>query len=532
LAIVILINMAENIIHEVTDQLEGLTAQSPAAHNASVFSDVRVEVTGSASRGSVSNAPEDIDEQVSTLSSSDMTDLDEALLEDPTAPANVPQEVSPGTHFINPTAPRVSYHLSASGELTIVEEKQSSKATAAAPEHHPSPPAAFLSFDRVAKGLPPSLPTTPVKSSVQPPSLAVERILGPKQPIPARILELLEEWHEGDPDTEHPAALAGRAPSTWKNFQAFNEDGDECELSVFQITLKFQARRTLTYRIMILHAQNGPEELVVFGTPRPKLAGRLAKGLKGLYLLDWLELEKKGDVRACGLKLWRSADENKILFNPYMFDNAGKCTRLPGPKDIFNPRPSTSTPKKQSDSIEDTEEVESSSSEPVVSPLRSRRQISSSISSKGNKEDEDKTPLASRQSWEETVSPTPTSKTRYEPRSLGSPIEPPHKRRRRTWGSNDGVFAPIRYKLMSDVSDQVRIFNTDDAKIVFQKAREFYKGVDKRTGLLCTVPGVEGVRYVGEGCVDEFNILQGDVRKTAGPSDEVRVVEVKPAIGF
>ncbi|KXG46142.1 uncharacterized protein PGRI_049980 [Penicillium griseofulvum] len=523
--------MADNIVHEVAEQLEVLTAQSPAARNASLVSAVCVEVTGSATQGAVSNAPDDIDGQVSTPTSSDMTDLDEALLEDPTAPANVSQPVPPGTHFINPTAPRVSYHLSASGELTIAEEKETSKPTAAAPERRPSPPAAFLSFDRVAKGLPPNLPTTPGKSSVQPPSLAVERILGPKQPIPGRILELLEEWHEGDPDTEHPAALAGRAPSTWKNFQAFNEDGDECEISIFQITLKFQARRALSYRIMILHAQNGPEELVVFGTPRPKLAGRLAKGIRGLYLLDWLELEKKGVVRACGLKLWRSADENKILFNPYMFDNAGKCTRLTRPKDIFNPPPSTSTPKKQSDSIEDTEDVESSSSEPVLSPLRSRRQVSSSIS-KGNKEDEDKTPLASRQSWGETVSPTPTSKTRYESRSLGSPIRPPRKRRRSTWGSNDNAIAPIRYKLMSDVSDQVRIFNTDDAKLVFQKAREFYKGIDNRTGLLCTVPGVEGVRYVGEGCVDEFNILQEDVRKTAGPGDEARVVEVKPAMEF
>ncbi|KAJ5210835.1 hypothetical protein N7491_010646 [Penicillium cf. griseofulvum] len=524
--------MAENIVHEVADQLEGLTAQSPAAQNASLVSAVHVEVTEPASRGSVFNAPEDIDGQVSTPTSSDMTDLDEALLEDPTTPANVPQSVSPGTHFINPTAPRVSYHLSASGELIIAEEKQSSKPTAPAPERRPSPPAAFLSFNRIAKGLPPRLPTTPVKSNTQPPSLAVERILGPKQPIPGRILELLEEWHEGNPDTEHPAALAGRAPSTWKNFQTFNEDGDECELSVFQITLKVQARRTLAYRIMVLHAQNGPEELVVFGNPRPKFGGPLTKGMKGLYLLDWLELEKKGEVQACGLKLWRPTGENKITFSSYMFDNASKCTRLPGPKDIFNARPSTSTPKKQNESIEDTEEVESSSSEPIISLLRSRRQVSSSIYYKGNKEDQDRTPLASRQSWEETVSPVPTSKTRDEFRSLGSPWRPSQKRRRSTWGSNDEVFSSIRYKLMSDVSDQLRIFKTGDAKMVFQKAREFYMGMDNRTGLLCTVPGVEGVRYIGEGCLDEFDILQEDIRRTAGPSDEDRVVEVKPAIGF
>ena len=84
---------------------------------------------------------------------------------------------------------------------------------------------------------------------------------------------------------------------------------------------------------------------------------------------------------------------------------------------------------------------------------------------------------------------------------------------------------------MSDVSDQVRVFKTNDAKVLFEKAREFYKGVDNLTGLLCTVSDLEGVRYVGDGCVDEFDILQEDIQKSSA-GDEDRVVEVKPAMGF
>ncbi|KAJ9490686.1 hypothetical protein VN97_g2545 [Penicillium thymicola] len=85
---------------------------------------------------------------------------------------------------------------------------------------------------------------------------------------------------------------------------------------------------------------------------------------------------------------------------------------------------------------------------------------------------------------------------------------------------------------MSDMSPQVRIFKTHDANVLFQRAQEFYKDVDNRTGLLCTSFRIEGVRYVGEGCVDELDILQEDVRKFYRPGDKDPVVEVKPAMGL
>jgi hypothetical protein len=522
---VLVTNMAESPVHEISDQLKSLTAQSPAARNASHVSAARVDATEPIIQGSVLNAPEGTGAQVPTSTESDLTDIDESLLQDPSDPAPMPQSAPTETHFISPTAPRVSYQVSASGEVMITEETQPSQPIAPAPAPHPSPPPAYLSylsFDRLAQGLPPKPASSPTTSTIQPPSLAVEHIIGPKQPIPARILELLEEWHEDSPYMEHPSALSGRAPSTWKHFKAFSDDGDECELSVFQISLKGQTRRSVTYRIMILHTQNGPEELVVYGQPRPKFRGPLTKGTKGLYLLDWLEIERKGEVQACGLKLWRT-DEQKITFSAHMFDYGRKCTRLPGPHDIFNMRATSSTPKKPSGANEDIEDAESNSSETPYSPSRSRRQVLTSSHSKPGENEEDRTSVVPRPSPAKTVSP--------EFRPLASPWKP-QKRRRGTWSSNDEPSAVLRYKLMSDASDQVRVFKTNDAKVLFEKAQQFYKGMGNRTGLLCTVSGVEDVRYVGEGCIDEFDILQEDIQKSSGSGDEDRVVEVKPAMGF
>lgn len=513
-------------------QLKSLMAQSPAAQDASRLSPFQVEVTEYACPDSVLEAPEETHERLRTSTPSYLTEMDESMLEDPSDTATVSQSVSTESHFISSTAPRVSYEVTASGELMITEGIQTSNPTTPARGPRPGPPPALVSFDRIAQGLPPKPASSSTTATTHPPSLSVERLIGPKQPIPARILDLFEQWHEAEPNTEHPAALTGRAPSTWKNFRAFSDDADECELSVFQILLKCQNRRILSYRIMILHSQNGPEELVVFGQPRPKFKGPWNKGVKGLYLLDWSEIEKKGEVRACGIKLWRTDDKN-IAFSAYMFDDGRKCTRFLD-HNAGNKQASSSTPKKQSDGNEHVEDTQSISSEPPFSPSRSGHQIPSSLSRAEN-ETEDRTPRASRWDhpspmWAKSISPVPTPNNYDGFRSLASPWKP-QKRRRSSWSSNDQDSDPIRFKLMSDVSDQVRVFKTLDAKVLFEKAWDFYKGVDNRTGLLCTIAGLDGVRYVGDGCVDEFDILQEDIMKSSC-GDEDRVVEVKPAMGF
>ncbi|KAJ9490689.1 hypothetical protein VN97_g2546 [Penicillium thymicola] len=390
--------MAENGVHEIADQLKTLTAQSPAAFHVSA-----------------SQA------QATDLTESDLTDIDESLGQDDVP---VSQSVPTASHFIDPAAPRVSYQVSASGELMIMEEPRTpNQRTIPSAMPRSSPPTEFLSFDRLAQGLPAKSAFSPTTTKVRAPSLAVERIMGPKQPIPARILELLEEWHEDFPHTDHPSALTGRAPSTWNNFKAFSDDGDECELSIFQISLKAQARRTVTYRIMILHSQNGPEELIVYGQPRPKFRAPLTKGTKGLYLLDWLETEKKGEVQACGLKLWRT-DDKKITFSPHMFDDGRKCTRLPGANDIFNMRLPTTTPKKQSNANDDNNDTQSNSSGSPFSPfLRSKRQASTASYFEAENDGGNKPQLVTPLLWGEATSPPiPNFKSRAHLGVLGSPF--------------------------------------------------------------------------------------------------------------
>lgn len=56
--ILILINMAENGVHEIADQLETLTAQSPVAQDASHVSASQAEATEYASQDSFLNSPE------------------------------------------------------------------------------------------------------------------------------------------------------------------------------------------------------------------------------------------------------------------------------------------------------------------------------------------------------------------------------------------------------------------------------------------------------------------------------------------
>lgn len=56
--ILILINMAENGVHEIADQLETLTAQSPAAQYASHVSASQADATEYASQDHFLNAPE------------------------------------------------------------------------------------------------------------------------------------------------------------------------------------------------------------------------------------------------------------------------------------------------------------------------------------------------------------------------------------------------------------------------------------------------------------------------------------------
>lgn len=64
----------------------------------------------------------------------------------------------------------------------------------------------------------------------------------------------------------------------------------------------------------------------------------------------------------------------------------------------------------------------------------------------------------------------------------------------------------------------VRRFSLQDCRngdSLFAKARQFYKGVGENIpdemALICAVPGSDDLRFIGEGCEDEFRILRHPV---------------------
>ncbi|KAJ5780421.1 hypothetical protein N7457_005581 [Penicillium paradoxum] len=499
--------MTKNMVHEVVDQLENLSAHSPRAQHATQLPAVQADMLESTVHGSVPDALNAADQQAVTPTLSELTEVDDSFLQLLPDPAAVSQLGSTGTQFLNPAPPSVNYQVSPKGLVTLSES--AGHTTEAASPHLLSPALGFTSFEQHRAQSSPLNSTAAQTTQPSTSSLTAERIVGPSRPIPATILTMLENWHVANPDTEHPAAIAGRALSAWKNFKVFNDDADEYELSMFQIAFKAQKKKTLNYRIMVLHSPNGMTQLVVYGQPHPRFNGKSRKGTKGIYLLDWLEVDEHGEAEACGIKLWRTDNEN-ITFSAQIADSEGKCLPASGPVKPANvPRP-VSTPKQEehADDGDDGDEIESGSSDqPLL--LKSTRQFSFP-----------KARIPNQNNGDEFVPP----------RALGSPWKPQEKRRRGSLfelNFNAHSATPIRYKLTCDLSNHVRVFKTNDAQVLFQRAREFYNGTDKPMRLLCTVPGVEGVRYLGEGCTDEFDILQEDIRKASGGDYENVVVEVK-----
>lgn len=79
-----------------------------------------------------------------------------------------------------------------------------------------------------------------------------------------------------------------------------------------------------------------------------------------------------------------------------------------------------------------------------------------------------------------------------------------------------------------------RCFSVGDCMnvdVFFQKAREFYRSSSKATSmaLACQIRGVEGIRYIGEGCQDEFRILCEDIDQLSGGGG-ILVIEIKPVL--
>lgn len=83
----------------------------------------------------------------------------------------------------------------------------------------------------------------------------------------------------------------------------------------------------------------------------------------------------------------------------------------------------------------------------------------------------------------------------------------------------------VPFKLVLHGGEAFRYFETDNAAVFFQKIEESYNPVP--AGVHCTYPGVEGVRFVGNQCHDEFDLLLEAVFRALPTVGVEKVVTVK-----
>jgi hypothetical protein len=512
--------MQDNVI-DVANLLGGLSAQPPTAIDEPHVSPFDHDMGEAHKQEYELEIFERISSQVATPTSSELTDIDDAIPRDQMDPAPESQLITTDTHFIDPVAPRVSYQVSSDGVVTIEEQIQ-----AISPVIHqssPSPCVTTPSFERyMSQNNTPKLPGCPRV----PPSLAFERIMGSKNYIPARILQTLENWHATHPGrTEHPCAIKKRAPSTWDNFKVFDEDADEHELSIFQISVKGPGRKTARYHILVLHSENGPDELVIFDQSRPK-AARICKGKYGMYLLAWIEAEEEWEDQACAIKLWRT-DKEEIIFTPQMFETSKRSSVSASTISSKALRAGLDINNTDNDDGKNDE-----SSSPDIPLMYSRSQIANdkqAIKWAQKRNDKDESPTISGDHSHVLGSPFMFSGHQTK-RAKHNPEEQDTMQAAIRFSTTQvqNRRSLIRFKLLSADKVQVRYFDTDDAKAFFKKVREFFNPTP--AGLLCTYPGLDCVRYIGAGCVDEFNILLDGIRHSSVPAGEERVAVVNPSV--
>ncbi|KAJ5864635.1 uncharacterized protein N7529_006551 [Penicillium soppii] len=484
--------MEDNVVH-VSNQPEALNAGSPNAIDESHVSPADHDM------GEAPAEEQELDVQERTIPQpatpttptfSELTQMDDAMLQDSLDPASPSQLITTHTHFNDSPAPRISFQPS-DGVFIIEEQVQPVKQKPLS-----TSPATTPAFERYAANQNTlNLPGSPRA----PPTLVVERTMGPKGfSLPTKLFENLEQWHTTHPNsTEHPCAFKKRAPTTWDNFKIYDEDADEYRLSVFQITVKGAGRRTSRYSVLVLHLENGTEELVMLSSTRAKIA-KLCKGIYGMYLFAWNVTKENWEEKACAIKIWRT-DKEKIIFNTQMLDEGfrrldNSSKRKYHDKDDESNLPNTPTPmsRNQSQIAYDQENFKTPTSADYTRVLGSPF-MSDNIENRRAKRD-----LNGQDTAQAAI------------HALSIQVEKNH--------------SLVRFKLVSNDNVQSRYFDTDDADVFFRKVGEFFKPAP--AGILCTYPGLDGVRYIGTGCVDEFSIFMDAIRQSFVLGEETVITEV------
>lgn len=365
------------------------------------------------------------------------------------------------------------------------------------PEHFLDPHAPRVSYELSEKTGLFEIKETPIKAlrsaqiftflpTCSPGRWKMQNYRGPAKCIPTHLLEVLDEWHQENPTDAPPCQWKGRTEGTqkWDNFRIFDQEGDEHEVSIFKITITRPKHRA--YNLMILHSENAPEVFVdCAANCRP--TNMRGTGFQGQYVVAWLGLTQGFENENCAIWVW-APEGTDIPFSPGWFTLEKRDKQ---PRSIKIEKGSTPiTPQKITPSRPVT--FYSPDSDTMPAPYSGKQSIKYESDEEG------------------VVASTRVCRNIFPP-----PL--------------------IRFKLRSDTSPNVRIFafnDQTDSRAIFNKAREFYQDKDffREMALLCKVPGQEELRYIGEGCDDEFDILCDDLKKLSLYQDEVSVTEMKPSV--
>ncbi|CAI7673137.1 unnamed protein product [Penicillium bialowiezense] len=327
--------------------------------------------------------------------------------------------------------------------------------------------------------------------------LSFQHVTGPGQEkFPVHIHGILERWHKINPEEldGHPCATG---PPSLENYKVFNEDAEEFQLSLWRVRKKCDGK-VRSYHVLLLHSENGPEELVIKSRSRPTWTfSKACEGLRGYYLFAWLEA--KASFEDVAQLLWVSrTDTNKITFDTRLFDYGN---RRGGPMVSEIGKKSLEVLRDRFPYGQKFEVDFASSSDPFISDgdseLDHHEPDTGPVKKSGNLADKFRGLTSPR-----AISDSKSKRAKTDPKNNATanaavqPFEPQARR------------PTARFKLALSVP-------------VSQTFRP------PPVGLICEYPGLEEVQFVGIDCNDEFDILMNEIRRASPGNGEEKVVTVK-----
>ncbi|KAJ5692316.1 hypothetical protein N7462_001739 [Penicillium macrosclerotiorum] len=289
--------------------------------------------------------------------------------------------------------------------------------------------------------------------------------------------------------------------------QVFDEDGDEHFYVTYQMVTGQDSisrrRKIQTYYICVVFFENGPPKFVK-DVPKATCFQKrirenqwyheLGGSVDGKYLVAWSSERGCFEKRICAVRVWNSLG-TRLSFDKRMFDHAAKISK----ESRISPCDENS----------------------VHTDEKSRKRSSTSVVTKSNGK------AAVNFELSPSLALHPSKKIKME--QYADEISPFSKPTATLlFGEPE-----IKFKFISETSNSVRVIKVhgNDIESVFKKAREFYKEMDlpSELALLCKVPGMEGQRFIGEGCQDELDSLCDDIKQLSLGKEKFFTVNVTPA---